>query len=140
MRLSASEVDDDEDEEGAGERLESLGRNPIDDDWDAQFYGSGRSGLAHHGRTASGNSRRDTLTPTGEGMGPLAEETPTARNPGTGEYFAEKRNGGDASSPEDDEEREKKEDELRRRGSVDDRAMTMSGVRLFVANPDSDDD
>ncbi|KAI9825716.1 MAG: hypothetical protein M1826_006900 [Phylliscum demangeonii] len=31
-------------------------------------------------------------------------------------------------------------DELRRRGSVDDRAMTMSsGVRLFVANPDLSD-
>ena len=30
-------------------------------------------------------------------------------------------------------------DELRRRGSVDDRTMTMSGaVRLFVANPDMD--
>jgi len=33
----------------------------------------------------------------------------------------------------------KKADDLRRRGSVDDRAMTMSGVRLFVANPDLDD-
>lgn len=30
-------------------------------------------------------------------------------------------------------------DELRRRGSVDDRAMTMSAVRLFVANPDLSD-
>ena len=30
-------------------------------------------------------------------------------------------------------------DELRRRGSVDDRTMTMSGVRLFVANPDLSD-
>jgi len=30
-------------------------------------------------------------------------------------------------------------DELRRRGSVDDRTMTMSAVRLFVANPDLSD-
>lgn len=36
-------------------------------------------------------------------------------------------------------EKKKSADELRRRGSVDDRSMTMSGVRLFVANPDLDD-
>ena len=36
-------------------------------------------------------------------------------------------------------ENAKKAEELRRRGSVDDRTMTMSGVRLFVANPDLDD-
>jgi len=33
----------------------------------------------------------------------------------------------------------KTSEELRRRGSVDDRTMTMSGVRLFVANPDLSD-
>lgn len=37
-------------------------------------------------------------------------------------------------------DQQKTNDELRRRGSVDDRTMTMSGVRLFVANPDMDDD
>jgi len=31
-------------------------------------------------------------------------------------------------------------DELRRRGSVDDRTMTMSATRLFIANPDADSD
>jgi hypothetical protein len=34
----------------------------------------------------------------------------------------------------------KNPDELRRRGSVDDRTMTMSAGRLFVANPDVDSD
>lgn len=35
----------------------------------------------------------------------------------------------------------KKADDLRRRGSVDERAMSMgAGVRLYVANPDLDDD
>jgi hypothetical protein len=34
----------------------------------------------------------------------------------------------------------KNPDELRRRGSVDDRTMTMSAGRLFVANPDMDSD
>ena len=37
-------------------------------------------------------------------------------------------------------EQAKKADELRRRGSVDERTMTMGGKgRLFVANPDLDD-
>jgi hypothetical protein len=31
-------------------------------------------------------------------------------------------------------------EELRRRGSVDERTMTMSAGRLFIANPDSDSD
>ncbi|GAM86461.1 hypothetical protein ANO11243_044750 [Dothideomycetidae sp. 11243] len=39
----------------------------------------------------------------------------------------------------DEEQRRKTTEELRRRGSVDDRTMTMSGVRLFVANPDLSD-
>lgn len=34
----------------------------------------------------------------------------------------------------------KKADELRRRGSVDERTTSMTNVRLFVANPDSDSD
>ena len=38
-----------------------------------------------------------------------------------------------------DEDSTKGTDELRRRGSVDDRTMTMSGVRLYVANPDLSD-
>jgi hypothetical protein len=31
-------------------------------------------------------------------------------------------------------------DELRRRGSVDERTMTMSAGRLYIANPDADSD
>ena len=34
----------------------------------------------------------------------------------------------------------KNPDELRRRGSVDDRTMTMSAGRLYIANPDADSD
>ncbi|KAI9845830.1 MAG: hypothetical protein M1837_004510 [Sclerophora amabilis] len=44
-----------------------------------------------------------------------------------------------SSSPLAREKSVKSPDELRRRGSVDDRAMTMTGVRLFVANPDLSD-
>lgn len=36
-------------------------------------------------------------------------------------------------------QRAKTADELRRRGSVDDRTTTMTGVRLFIANPDLSD-
>jgi len=40
-----------------------------------------------------------------------------------------------------EETRQNTIDDLRRRGSVDERSMTMSGYgRLFVANPDVDDD
>jgi hypothetical protein len=34
----------------------------------------------------------------------------------------------------------KNPEELRRRGSVDDRTMTMSAGRLYIANPDADSD
>ena len=37
------------------------------------------------------------------------------------------------------EERKKTSEELRRRGSVDERTTTMTGTRLFVANPDLSD-
>jgi hypothetical protein len=34
----------------------------------------------------------------------------------------------------------KSPEELRRRGSVDERTMTMSAGRLYIANPDADSD
>ena len=75
-----------------------------------------------------------------EPMDRLDEKTPTANtlNNKT-DYFDHTANNKGESSPEDEEIQKKTEDELRRRGSVDDRAMTMGGVRLFVANPDLDD-
>jgi len=97
----------------------------------------------------------------------LEDETPLAaaaapRNP---EYFASPpppvRRGGSGSSSNSDRENSfggladipeserferaaergarESSDELRRRGSVDERATTMGGVRLFVANPDLSD-
>ena len=69
----------------------------------------------------------------------------------TGDYFegaeAEKSFGGIGGLPQKsaawqqaEAERQKKvSDDLRRRGSVDDRTMTMGGGRLFVANPDLSD-
>lgn len=139
MRLSATEIDDDEEEEGAGERLGSL-RNPMDDtDWDAQFYGAAPiRGL--HARTASGQSRgghagslpgRTVTTETSPPSGSPDDLTPG--NSKGKDYFSK-------ISAETGERNKAKEDELRRRGSVDERAMTMTSGRLFVANPDADSD
>lgn len=77
---------------------------------------------------------------------------------GTNDYFTQPSSGGPAASggsgssgerqfgevgklpapsvPPPRADASKTADELRRRGSVDDRTMTMSAVRLFVANPD----
>jgi hypothetical protein len=151
MRLSASEIDDDEEEEPAALSKE--------DEWaaaDAAFFAGRNSGP--HRRTSSGRSSlgRNTLTsgstltnnvtpPALESQAHIDsvdEVTPVATRPPGGDYFTKPlttiRKDDLESSPDSEEEKEKREDELRRRGSVDDRAMTMSGVRLFVANPDLD--
>jgi len=65
-----------------------------------------------------------------------------ARSAGSGS--SEERGFGDATGlPQRTQAQQtqppKTNDDLRRRGSVDDRTMTMSGVRLFVANPDLSD-
>jgi len=94
----------------------------------------------------------------------LAEETPVPSSSQGNEYFQRTRGlqrGGSGSSSSNSErensfggladipESERFErtgdrirdsaDDLKRRGSVDDRTTTMSGVRLFVANPDLSD-
>lgn len=159
LRLSATEIEDDDELENEGGPHQSSfsGR---DDDWgvDASFYGS--RGPEAHRRTGSGRSsdgsRNNTMgdrfampglvtsnghsrNPSDVPMDKLDEKTPLATNFGPDRDYFTSRKEDDSSSPEDEEERERREDELRRRGSVDDRAMTMSGVRLFVANPDIDD-
>lgn len=68
----------------------------------------------------------------------------TGGNGGSGSSGeAEARFGGVSGLPIQTRPRQepvrKTSDELRRRGSVDDRTMTMSAGRLFVANPDLSD-
>ncbi|KAL1644410.1 hypothetical protein SLS58_004324 [Diplodia intermedia] len=132
MRLSASEVD-----EGDSDN-DSNGVNNIQN-----RSGSGRSSLG------SGH-----MVP---GETPVQGEFARRRS----EYFPQRQNtglsGGSGSSGERENsfgglgqmpqhepqaaQTHKTSDDLRRRGSVDDRTMTMSGaVRLFVANPDDDSD
>jgi hypothetical protein len=167
LRLLSGELDDDDDQEGmygpqggphsqyggqgmqgayGGYPMGSNGHQPgglgKDDDWgiDASFYGAEdpTGGDSRAANPASSSSQARHQRSGSETMGSLEEETPTGRKfPGGGrdQFFDEvekqKRNGvGEGDS----------EEELKRRGSVDDRTMTMSGVRLFVANPDMDDD
>jgi hypothetical protein len=166
MRLSASEVDEgDSDEEAGGNGYNKYhsrtgsGRSSL---------GSGHRGHSGYYATGRGYSNGST-PPSGhspvESMGDLVEEeTPV---PGDhqydrhhSDYFQQPVSGGQGvsggsgSSEEGrfggvsglpyrtDTQREairKTSDELRRRGSVDDRTMTMGGGRLFVANPDLSD-
>jgi hypothetical protein len=177
MRLSASEVDDDDnsDEDGAIARYH-------------QRNNSGRSSLGsahrmresyHAGPTpvmsrfSSGGTppSNNSHSPVDRQLEPRERHDSTATDlsysdatpqPGTyrNDYFNHPGgNGGSSGSIQEERsfgevgglpmrasvshnytaDQQKTNDELRRRGSVDDRTTTMSGVRLFVANPDMDD-
>ncbi|KAK3637426.1 hypothetical protein LTR22_018298 [Elasticomyces elasticus] len=138
MRLSASEVDEGDSDEESG------------------------SGYAnkYHSRTGSGRSSLGSGHRV-ESMGDLLEEeTPvpdTQYNSQVTDYFTQPGGqGGSGSSGETEQQfggisklperrsnmletHHKTSEELKRRGSVDDRTMTMGGGRLFVANPDLSD-
>lgn len=168
MRLSASEVDEndsDEDAQSGYHRYHSRtgsGRSSL---------GSGRKGTfsssqAHLQLPSHSNSS----TPPGGHDSPvdsmasiLDEQTPVPGGPEGDDYFAHPSQGGGSGSSGEREEsfgtvpglpqqrgrvappeeqlarKQANADELRRRGSVDDRTMTMSAGRLFVANPDLSD-
>lgn len=146
VRLSANEVGDAD-----------------DDDHDIQYHrrtGSGRSSLGSNTRYPSGYQRPSSSRYGGTGTPPNGSadipevETPVPNDQAQekNEYFSKDSNKesdaedsfgsvGDMAAPSAAVAAAKKAstaDELRRRGSVDDRTMTMSGVRLFVANPDND--
>ncbi|KZF20386.1 hypothetical protein L228DRAFT_270459 [Xylona heveae TC161] len=114
------------------------------------------------GRFSQGSSgslpgtRLSTGGPTPTSTGPVAELAETPASNGTREdYFNRPRSsfaggstGASSGSSSDytpnppaqrSDGATATSEELRRRGSVDDRTMTLSGVRLFVANPDLSD-
>jgi hypothetical protein len=151
-RLSASEVGDEENSDEAESLHRGQGR-----------VGSGRSSLGS-GKLAAyrpyGRMSQGGTPPSGNDMSPVGreEETPVpGRMNSGGDYFQHpknKGNGGSGSSGEREEgfgglselgapkaavSEGKKGEDLSRRGSVDERAMTMRGPRLFVANPDNSD-
>ncbi|KAK5107145.1 hypothetical protein LTR62_001703 [Meristemomyces frigidus] len=161
MRLSASEVDE-------GDSDDEAGAPPSHRYHSRTGSGRSSVGSGHHGQYANMHSSRahsTTSTPSNghspvESMGDLAEEdTPMQSDvyaTQAGDYFQQP--GGHGSSGSSGEEtrfggvgglphrteprletKGKGADELQRRGSVDDRTMTMSAGRLFVANPDLSD-
>lgn len=160
MRLSASEVDEgDSDNDSNGVNLHnrsSSGRSSLN---------SGRRVYSYAGPPGARHSTSST-PPSGQGNSPmefLAGETPvpgdfarrksdyfvqhqhTGLSTGSGSSGERENSFGDVGQMPQREpqaaETQKTSDDLRRRGSVDDRTMTMSGaVRLFVANPDDDSD
>jgi hypothetical protein len=156
MRLSANEMLGDEEEDRSfvsGDNAMVHGRS-----------GSGRSST-NSAKYRSGYPRADqgrfssTSTPPsgGEGGSPasrdrIPEETPTESKT---EYFSTREKPPSADEDSFGEFKElagpssvqqamaqaSKSEDLRRRGSVDERAMSMgTGVKLFVANPDIDSD
>ena len=148
VRLSATEVDEnDSDEEERfqqreGSRRSSLGSGP-----------RANSQLVSGGRHSDGSTPRSGHSPDGS-MADLAEEEtpmPNEYNVSQSDYFEQAapsneeaeqnfgRVGGLPPSKLKTDQQRKIEDDLRRRGSVDDRSMTMTGQRLFVANPDLSD-
>lgn len=153
MRLSASEVDEGDDEDAGSQQGGQY----------HQRSGSGRSSLGSGrrmsyanpaGRQSSNSSPPQNSSP--EDLGDLQEE-PTPDDTDANGYFehtktnlsfgsgssGERNFGGvgemPASLPKPAQDQKKvSKDDLVRRGSVDERTMTM-GTRLFVANPDNDD-
>jgi hypothetical protein len=165
MRLSASEVGDEEDS---------------DEERDSQYSyhkrtGSGRSstGSTHRrpvglhavnpalSMTSGTSSGKVGVPSSGGSSSPNTVELETSnlgKSAKKGDYFGNATGGSSGSSswensfgnvgqlaprqaknPLAREKSVKNPDELRRRGSVDDRTMTMSAGRLFVANPDLSD-
>ena len=161
MRLSASEIeandDNDIDGQDAHHRRTGSGRSSLASSSRLNAINerpSGRYSQSSNSGSGQGSSPGDDL--------PELAETPVPghyQRAASGDYFTGKPgNGGSGSSSEREagfgnvgsmtgptvasrkQDIGKSAEELRRRGSVDERAPTMTGaVRLFVANPDLSD-
>ncbi|KAK2068187.1 hypothetical protein P8C59_002844 [Phyllachora maydis] len=161
LRLSATEVEgeDSEEDEAALQRMHhrrtgSSGRSST---------ASGRRGLAYRSSgglglsNAQGGSRRWSPGDTPERAGSLVEKSGEEMEDsasGKARSFASGSSGEKFDSVPDlsnaarlaskslahsnltREKSSRKPEDLRRRGSVDDRAMTLTTGRLFIANPD----
>lgn len=133
MRLSASEVDEgdsDNDSNNNNYHFRSgSGRSSL---------GSGRRIHSYMGPSVARISTSST-PPSAQGSSPT--ETVAEEPELPSDYAAFGRSGDSSGSELAEPLAAGGSDDLRRRGSVDDRTMTMSGaVRLFVANPDNDSD
>ena len=162
MRLSANEMLGDEDDGKAlGDTNMMQGRSGSGrSSTNSAKYPSG------YPRTSQGRFSTTSTPPSGgEGGSPQEDIPELSETPGAGQgankhnYFDETGGVGTSADSLEGEDsfgdlkelkgpsaaaqaaqRAKNNDDLRRRGSVDERAMSMSTGRLFVANPDPDDD
>ncbi|KAL8786047.1 MAG: hypothetical protein Q9213_003030 [Squamulea squamosa] len=160
LRLSASEVGDegsprlDTDSWGNTHQRVENGRSSMSSNrWLSS--GSQRSHRYSEGSTPTSGAGESM---NGEANIPELEETPVPRDhPNSRDYFGSAAAARQSTSSSETEfgdvgqmhappaagsakkEEGKSAEELRRRGSVDERANTMTGVRLFVANPDLSD-
>ncbi|KAA6411306.1 MAG: hypothetical protein FRX48_04586 [Lasallia pustulata] len=165
MRLSANEVG----EEGNSDDDWDSQRNPYHQRTASGRSSMGsNSRLAAINQRAPGRYSQGSTPPSGQGHSPVDDIPELSEPPVPGQYHqgagadyftAPSGNGGSGSSSEREasfgnvgnmnapavmssrrEDIGKSSEELRRRGSVDDRAGTMTGVlKLFVANPDLSD-
>jgi len=174
MRLSASEVDEHDDEDADvryhqrnGSNRSSLGSGNRHMSYNTTSSAHAQSGLQTSHQPAANRHSNASTPPSAASYSPADDspadpgETPMQDSYSQGEYFdmgnatgQGSRSAGSGSSEERgfgdvgglprrqggyEQQTQKTSDDLRRRGSVDDRTMTMSGVRLFVANPDLSD-
>lgn len=144
-QLSMAEAGEDSDDEGYGQNgyaRSGSGRSSITSNrrltGPLRTADSSSSSLPHKGRPSEGYS-----PPTSSGA--MDGKTTTGLSTGSRNSSLEDESSFGALSQLKTTgppalQRLSTKDELRRRGSVDDRALAGSGVRLFVANPDSPDD
>jgi len=175
MRLSANEVDDDEEERGSDEERR-LGTMSGQGRWHRRTE-SARSSLGSGSRMSTYGDRTPPAQqqPQQQYSAPApappatfhrssTDDTHSAQSPSSSFYSTPTRPASPPERDSDDTDRENSfggaadlpqrfgkgqslgddlgksnSDDLKRRGSVDERTMTMSGYgRLFVANPDLD--
>jgi hypothetical protein len=159
MRLSATEVEGEDDEDDntnvhhgyhhrSGSGRSSVGSSRLGHTNSRQ---SGASSTV--GKWSSGNTPPDSLHDLAETPGPADNQDGT-RSAGSGSSAERADQVGDLTT--DDaarlasnsllqstvtrEKSLRNPEDLRRRGSVDERTMTMSAGRLYIANPDADSD
>lgn len=151
VRLSANEIgtnEDDFDDAGSGgvQQRTGSGRSSLNSNRYPSGYPRQQSGRFSTSSTPPNESNSPTKSEKDETPVPMSYRPDYFEKSGTGpatpereDSFGEIKEMSGPNAIAKAAENAKKAEELRRRGSVDDRTMTMSAQRLFVANPDLSD-